>query len=156
MPTAASISFSGSNYGKRLEKQGPNSSPRIEQKLSELHSLYLKSNPYDEGDLIYYRINYKISGLLEISLTEAEAAHKAYHKRNPRYVSQGLCETCGGVVPIVPIIYGVNASERESYQRKEEEGRLLIGDLARLREGVKPALFGCSRCKSELPSFGTI
>jgi hypothetical protein len=38
----------------------------------------------------------------------------------------------------------------------ENEGRLIIGSLANVREGVKVPMFGCKTCKSSLPEYGTI
>ena len=39
----------------------------IKQLLMNLHESYLKDNKYDEGNLIYYRINYKLMDAFEIT-----------------------------------------------------------------------------------------
>ena len=38
----------------------------ITRTLIELHRYYLQDNKFDEGDLIYYRINYRLEALFGI------------------------------------------------------------------------------------------
>ena len=38
----------------------------IKQLLIDLHESYLKDNKYDEGDLLYYRINYRVMDAFQI------------------------------------------------------------------------------------------
>ena len=63
----------------------------IRELLIELHDHYLKDNKYDEGDLLFYRINYKLMDALGITKAAAEEFHKIYHDKNPRRISEGYC-----------------------------------------------------------------
>jgi len=128
----------------------------IDKMLKELHASYLKGNQHDEGDLIYYRINYRLADTFGITKEEADKLHSGYHAENPRQVSQGYCDSCKKVVIIIPIIYGVQESDIERLKVAETEGRLIIGDLGTVRQGSKVAMFGCKECKSLLPKYGTI
>lgn len=122
----------------------------------QLHLSFLKANEYDEGDLIFYRISYRLADSLHISKEAAERLHSKYHELEPRRVSQGYCDTCGKVVSLVPIIYGVQKSELAELQAREREGRIILGDTSTIKEGGKVALFGCRECKSSLPKYGTL
>ena len=125
--------------------------------LIELHKSYLKNNKYDEGNLIYYRINYKLVDILEITKEEAEKYHADYHKENtPRRISEGYCHNCNAVVTIVPIIYGITENDKVTLKAAEKEGRLIIGSLDQVKEGNHVSMFGCKICKSALPRYGTI
>ena len=126
----------------------------IEAMLKELHVSYLKENENDEGDLIFYRINYRIADAFDISAEEANRLHSEYHKEHPRRISEGFCDICGKVVPIVPVIYGVKQSDLLRMKAAEAQGRLIIGDTGRLTPGSGASLFGCSICKSYLPKYG--
>jgi hypothetical protein len=128
----------------------------IEKMLRELHESYLKGNEYDEGDPIFYRINYRLQDAFDLTKEEAAQYHYSYHKEKPRRVSEGFCEKCNGVVGIVPIIYGVQESDMERMKKAEAEGRLIIGDTRLVREGGKAAMFGCRACKSPLARYGSV
>jgi hypothetical protein len=128
----------------------------IRKMLHDLHISYLKSNPYDEGDPIFYRINYRLAEAFLLSRDEAEGYHNQYHTENHRYVSQGFCDKCSKIVKIIPIIYGVAESELERMKAAELEGRLIIGDISKIRQGIRVAMFGCRVCKSPLAKYGTI
>lgn len=124
--------------------------------LRELHASYLKGNEYDEGDPIFYRINYRLEDAFALPKGEAERYHAEYHKAHPRRVSEGFCDSCNAVVGIIPIIYGVQESDMERMKAAEEQGRLIIGDLSQVREGSRVAMFGCKSCKTHLAKYGTI
>lgn len=128
--------------------------PEIEQLLKELHSSLLKANELDEGDLIFYRINYRLIDKLGISRDKAEQMHTEYHEKYPRKISEGFCPRCQKAVKLLPIIYGIQESELAWMQQKEREGRIIIGDTRSIREGAKVALFGCGECKQSLPNYG--
>ena len=128
----------------------------IKQLLINLHESYLKYNKYDEGNLIYYRINYKLMDALKITKEEAEKFHIVYHETNPRRISEGYCHNCKNVIRIIPIIYGVPEKDKATLTMAENEGRLIIGSLKEVKEGVKVSMFGCKICKSGLPEYGTI
>ena len=129
---------------------------RVEQMLKELHSSFLKGNENDEGDLIFYRINYRLSDMLAISKDEAERFHAEYHVQNPRRVSEGFCDHCQQLVTLIPIIYGVQASEYDAMEEKARAGRLIIGDTSGIREGAEVAMFGCSLCRRPLSKYGRL
>ena len=122
----------------------------------DLHESYLKDNRYDESNLIYYRINYKLMDAFEITKEEAEKLHVVYHEKNPRRISEGYCHNCKNVVGIVPIIYGVSEKEKESITIAENEGRLIVGTLNEIKEGMEVSMFGCKICKSALPEYGKL
>jgi hypothetical protein len=56
----------------------------ITRTLIELHRYYLQANKFDEGDLIYYRINYRLEELFGATKEEAQSFHAAYHRNVPR------------------------------------------------------------------------
>jgi hypothetical protein len=124
--------------------------------LKELHASYLKGNEHDEGDLIYYRINYRLADTLGITKEEADRLHSSYHADNPRQISQGYCEKCGRVVTMIPVIYGIQESDMEGMKTAEMQGRLMIGDMSTVRQGSKVAMFGCRKCRTLLPQYGTL
>jgi hypothetical protein len=128
----------------------------MDRMLKELHSSYLKDNEYDEGDLIYYRINYRLAETFGITKEEAERLHSGYHARNPRQVSQGYCDNCRRVVTIIPVIYGVQESDMERMKASETQGRLIIGNMGTVKQGLKPAMFGCKECRALLPKYGIL
>lgn len=132
------------------------SEQEIEKALRGLHASYLKDNEYDEGDPIFYRINYKLAETFALTKEEAGRHHARYHEAHPRRVSEGFCDRCGRVAEIIPIIYGVQQSDMKKMEAAEREGRLIIGDLAQVRGGAKVAMFGCKICKSPLANYGTI
>lgn len=128
----------------------------IDRMLKELHVSYLKDNEHDEGDLIYYRINYRLVDAFGVTKEEADTLHAGYHAASPREISQGFCEKCQKVVKIIPVIYGIQESDMERMKVAEAQGRLIIGDTATVREGSKVPMFGCRECKTLLPKYGTI
>lgn len=128
----------------------------IDRMLKELHASYLKDNKHDEGDLIYYRINYRLVDTFGITKAEADRFHASYHSSDPRQISQGYCGNCVKVVTIIPVIYGIQASDMEKMKSAEAEGRLLIGDMNTVRQGTKVAMFGCKVCRTPLPEYGTL
>ena len=129
----------------------------IKQLLTELHELYLKDNKYDEGDLLYYRINYKVMDAFQITKEEAEKLHTIYHdKNNPRRISEGYCHNCKGVNKVIPIIYGVGGKDKANLTKAESEGRLIVGNLEEIKEGAELPMFACKICKIALPKYGTI
>lgn len=131
---------------------------RITRTLRELHRYYLKDNEFDEGDLIYYRINYKLVALFGITKEEAQSFHETYHKDNPRIIAEGYCHICAAIVKFIPIIYGSSERERISLETAQKEGKLIIAnlDFNAIKEGVKIPLFGCKICKTPLPRYGTM
>ena len=128
----------------------------IDRMLKELHVSYLKDNEHDEGDLIYYRINYRLADTFGMTKEEADRLHSTYHAASPREVSQGYCERCNKVVTIIPVIYGIQESDMERMKAAEAQGRLIIGDTATGREGSKVPMFGCRECRALLPKYGAI
>jgi hypothetical protein len=129
---------------------------QIANMLEELHASYLKGNEYDEGDPIFYRINYRLADAFGLTREGAEKYHSAYHRDNPRRVSQGYCDRCESVVTIIPVIYGLQESDLAYLRAVEAEGRLIIGDISSLRQGFLAAMFGCRECKTLLPKYGTL
>jgi hypothetical protein len=126
----------------------------IEAMFKTLHASYLKENENDEGDPIFCRINYRIADSFGMTVEEADRLHSEYHKKYPRRISEGFCDTCGRVVPTVPVIYGVKPSDLARMKAAETQGRLIIGEIERLTPGSGASLFGCSICKSYLPKYG--
>ena len=59
----------------------------VDRMLKEIHAFYLKGNEHDEGDPIYYRINYRLADAFGISKEEADKLHAGYHLENPRQIS---------------------------------------------------------------------
>ncbi len=128
----------------------------IDRLLKELHGSYLKNNKYDEGDLLFYRITYKLIDSFGITQEEAKEYHFNYHNHNPRRVSEGYCHTCKKITSIIPIIYGVSQQVIAALKVAEYDKRLIIGNLDRLKKENKMALFGCKICLNPLPNYGTI
>lgn len=127
----------------------------IEMTLRKLHAIMLKGNEHDEGDLLYYRINYRLADSIHISKEEAESLHSEYHEKNPRRISQGYCDKCQKLVTIIPIIYGVQQDQLGRMRAREQDGRLILGDIGAMSRETMIALFGCRECKSPLPKYGT-
>ncbi|CAN5454697.1 hypothetical protein BH18THE2_BH18THE2_36620 [soil metagenome] len=130
--------------------------PAIRELLIELHNYYLKDNKYDEGDILFYRINYKLMDALGITKAAAEEFHKIYHDENPRRISEGYCSKCERIVTIIPIIYGVSKHELENLLIAEKNGKLIIGNSSDIKEGNTIAMFGCKICQSPLEKYGTM
>jgi hypothetical protein len=128
----------------------------IAKMLRELHESYLKDNEYDEGDPIFYRINYRLQDAFSLTKEEAAKYHDDYHKDRPRRVSEGFCDKCNSIVGIIPIIYGVQESDMERRKSAETEGRLIVGDTNLVKAGSKVAMFGCKVCKSPLAQYGSV
>jgi hypothetical protein len=130
----------------------------ITRTLIELHGYYLQDNKFDEGDLIYYRINYRLVALFGVTKEEAQSFHAAYHRNIPRTISEGYCHICDAIVKFIPIIYGSSERERKSLEMAQNEGKLIIANLDynAIKEGVKISLFGCKICKTALPRYGTM
>jgi hypothetical protein len=128
----------------------------IDKTLRELHVSYMKGNEHDEGDLLYYRINYRLVDIFGMTNGEAERLHLSYHKGNPRKASQGYCEKCARVVTIIPVIYGIQESDMERMKGAEMQGRLIIGDTNSIKQGSKVAMFGCKNCRTILLKYGTL
>lgn len=130
----------------------------ITSTLIELHRYYLRDNKFDEGDLIYYRINYRLEALFGITKEEAQSFHATYHRDIPRTISEGYCHICDAIVKFIPIIYGSSERERKSLEMAQNEGKLIIANLDSntIKEGVKVPLYGCKICKAALPRYGTM
>ena len=124
--------------------------------LRELHNWYLRNNELDEGDLLYFRINYRLIDIFGMTKEQAQLYHLSYHAGNPRHISQGYCEKCRKIVTIIPIIYGISQSEIEKMRIAEHEGRIIIGQDSLIMDGTKVAMFGCKMCKAELPRYGCL
>lgn len=128
----------------------------IRKALEDLHASYLEGNEYDEGDPIFYRINYRLEEAFGLARQEAARMHEQYHQEKPRRVSEGFCDNCNRVVGIIPVIYGIQESDVEKMKKAEAKGRLIIGDMSGVVEGRKVAMFGCKVCKSMLPKYGSL
>jgi hypothetical protein len=128
----------------------------IDRMLNDLHISYLRDNEHDEGDLIYYRINYRLADAFGMTKEEADKLHSSYHSISPREVSQGYCDKCEGVVTIIPVIYGMQESDVERIRAAEVQGRLIIGDTDTVKQGTTAPMFGCRACRTLLPKYGTI
>ena len=130
----------------------------ITRTLIELHRYYLQDNEFDEGDLIYYRINYRLVALFEITKEEAQSFHIAYHRNTPRTIAEGFCHICDAIVKFIPIIYGSSERERKLLEMAQNGGKLIIANLDSnvIKEGVKLPLYGCKICKAALPRYGTM
>jgi hypothetical protein len=127
----------------------------IRELLVKLHNHYLKDNKYDEGDPIFYRINYKLMDTLGVSKAAAEEFHKIYHADNPRRISEGFCIKCEKIVTIIPIIYGISDRELANLLKAENNGKIIIRNINDISDGNKIAMFGCKECKSLLPEYGS-
>lgn len=128
----------------------------IRKALDDLHASYLKGNEYDEGDPIFYRINYRLEEAFGLTRQEAARLHEQYHKERPRRMSEGFCDNCNKIVRIIPIIYGIQDADMEKMKEAESEGRLIVGDMKTVAEGNRVAMFGCKACKNPLPKYGTL
>jgi hypothetical protein len=127
----------------------------IRELLVKLHNHYLKDNKYDEGDPIFYRINYKLMDTLGVSKAAAEEFHRIYHTDNPRRISEGFCIKCEKIVTIIPIIYGISDRELANLLKAEDNGKIIIRNINDISDGNKIAMFGCKECKSPLPEYGS-
>ena len=141
-----------------LQNEGIREDVGITRTLIELHRYYLQGNKFDEGDLIFYRINYRLVALFGITKEEAQSFHAAYHRDFPRTISEGYCDICDAIVKFIPIIYGLLGRERKSLEIAQNEGKLIIANLDcnAIKEGVKIPLYGCKICKTSLPRYGTM
>lgn len=128
----------------------------VDRLLKELHAFYLRNNEYDESDLLFYRINYKLIDAFGFTGDDAEKFHLNYHNNNPRRISEGYCHTCKKITSIIPIIYGVLEQDMSTIKVAEDDKKLIIGNLEEVREGNKVAMFGCKICMTPLPKYGTI
>lgn len=128
----------------------------IRELLVKLHNHYLKDNRYDEGDPIFYRINYRLMDTLGVTKAAAEEFHKIYHADNPRRISEGYCNKCEKIVTIIPIIYGISDHELANLLKAENNGKLIIRNINDINGGNKVAMFGCKVCKSPLPEYGAM
>jgi hypothetical protein len=135
---------------------GDDSRNAIIELLKKLHEHYLKDNQYDEGDLLFYRINYKLMDTFGITKLAAEEFHKIYHNSKPRRISEGYCNKCEKIITIIPIIYGVSGRELVNLLKAEDNGKLIIGNTNDIKEGNKIAMFGCKACKTPLPEYGAM
>jgi hypothetical protein len=133
-----------------------NNTSAIKEFLIKIHRHYLRNNEYDEGDLIFHRINYKIIDTFRITKMAAEEFHNQYHHDSARRISEGYCDYCNQIIPIIPIIYGISKQDLMNFASAERSGRLIIGDLNYIREGNKVAMFGCKICKKPLTKYGTM
>jgi hypothetical protein len=124
--------------------------------LKELHAFYLRNNEYDEGDLLFYRINYKLIDAFGFTRDDAEKFHLNYHDSTPRRISEGYCHICKKITSIIPIIYGVLEQDMSTLKVAEDDKKLIIGNLEDVREGNKVAMFGCKICMTPLPKYGII
>ena len=126
-------------------------SPGLEKVLQNLHERYLKNNKYDEGDPIFYRINYKLEEMYKISRYQANGLHQTYHLSFPRKTSEVYCNSCNRVVRYIPIIYGVTRGEMEYMKALEKEDRILIGVVEDHNyNDTHIPLFACKLCKSPI------
>ena len=137
-------------WRKRKKKVG------ITRALMDLHRYYLQNNKFDEGDLIYYRINYRLVALFGITKEEAQRFQAAYHSEIPRTTAEGYCHVCDAIVKIIPILYGSSERERGLLEMAQNEGKLIIASLDSnaIKEGVKIPLYGCKNCKTALSRYG--
>ena len=128
----------------------------VDRLLKELHAFYLRNNEYDESDLLFYRINYKLIDAFGITGDDAEKFHLKYHDTTPRRISEGYCHICKKITSIIPIIYGVLEQDMSTIKVAEDDKKLIIGNLEDVREGNKVAMFGCKICMTPLPKYGII
>jgi NADH:ubiquinone oxidoreductase subunit E len=73
-------------------------SQSVDESLEKLHKMFLKHNEHDEGDLIFYRIDYRLAEILKVTADEARAYHQIYHTINPRTVSKAYCSNCNQII----------------------------------------------------------
>jgi hypothetical protein len=128
----------------------------VEEALEQLHANLLKSNEHDEGDLLYFRINYRLAESLKISVGDAQRFHAEYHSGRPRSISRGYCDSCEKLVILIPVIYGVSEGELPVLREQERNARLIVGDTGVVRQGTSAAMFGCSECRKPLPRYGCL
>ena len=128
----------------------------VDRLLKELHAFYLRNNEYDEGDLLFYRINYKLIDAFGFTGDDAEKFHLNYHDSTSRRISEGYCHICKKITSIIPIIYGVLEQDMSTLKVAEDDKKLIIGNLEDVREGNKVAMFGCKICMTPLPKYGII
>jgi hypothetical protein len=123
--------------------------------LQDLHKIFLKNNIYDEGDLLFYRINYKLEEMYKISRYQANGLHQTYHLSFPRKTSEVYCNSCNRVVRYIPIIYGVTQSEMEYMKALEKKDRILIGTAEYHNDthDTHLPLFACKLCKSPISNL---
>ena len=129
-------------------------SESVDESLERLHKMFLKHNEHDEGDLIFYRIDYRLAEILKVTADEARAYHQIYNTKNPRTVSKAYCSNCNQIVTFVPIIYTVTENERSLLKAAEMKGRVILGDLENIMEDHKIPMFGCAECKKPIPRCG--
>ena len=129
-------------------------SESVDKSLANLHKIFLKHNEHDEGDLIFYRIDYRLAEVLKVTTDEAHAYHLIYHTKNPRTVSKAYCSNCNQIVTFIPIIYTVTENERALLEAAELEDRVILGNLEKIMEDHKIPMFGCTQCKKPIPGYG--
>ncbi len=129
-------------------------SESVDKSLANLHKIFLKHNVHDEGDLIFYRIDYRLAEILKVTADEAHAYHLIYHTKNPRTVSKAYCSNCNQIVTFIPIIYTVTENERALLEAAELEDRVILGNLEKIMEDHKIPMFGCTQCKKPIPGSG--
>jgi len=129
-------------------------SESVDKSLANLHKIFLKHNEHDEGDLIFYRIDYRLAEILKVTADEAHAYHLIYHTKNPRTVSKAYCSNCNQIVTFIPIIYTVTENERALLEAAELEDRVILGNLEKIMEDHKIPMFGCTQCKKPIPRCG--
>jgi hypothetical protein len=129
-------------------------SESVDKSLANLHKIFLKYNEHDEGDLIFYRIDYRLAEILKVTADEAHAYHLIYHTKNPRTVSKTYCSNCNQIVTFIPIIYTVTENERALLEAAELEDRVILGNLEKIMEDHKIPMFGCMQCKKPIPGCG--
>ncbi len=126
----------------------------VDKSIYNLHKIFLKDDEYDEGDLIFYRIDYRLAEILKVTAKEAHAYHLIYHTKNPRTVSKAYCTNCNQIVTFIPIIYTVTENEGTLLETAELENRVILGKLDKVMEDHKILMFGCTQCKKPLPGCG--
>lgn len=129
-------------------------SESVDKSLANLHKIFLKHNEHDEGELIFYRIEYRLAEILKVTADEAHAYHLIYHTKNPRTVSKAYCSNCNQIVTFIPIIYTVTENERALLEAAELEDRVILGNLEKIMEDHKIPMFGCTQCKKPIPGCG--
>jgi hypothetical protein len=128
----------------------------IKEFLIELHRYYLKNNEYDEGDIIFHRINYRLMETFGVTKTDAIEFHEIYHNNSTRRISEGYCDNCKKISTIIPILYCFSNQDLKKFASAETDGRLIIGDAKDIIEGNNLAMFGCKSCRNPLPKYGTM
>lgn len=113
--------------------------------IKTIHDEYLK-NPYDESDILFYRINYKLENLLHLKREEAGKLHNEYHQEFPRSISLFFCSNCNAIVKFIPVLYYSTIEEKQSLRTKEKEGNVFLIPSHQIAENSP--LFVCKICKS--------